>query len=163
MKNRKWVFRVDQEGGFSEVDAVTYERFLSEEDSKAFPEFGGRMILFAVVHLHFRKAKPEKVRAIEFRRCRLTAEGSLDPEFREKRKKLTAELASVRPLPGGAEKAKVIDAAKRFKERRFQNEFTWAPTVSMVQKLSALIESRSEGKLRSRDALHQILTLTATA
>jgi len=162
MKNRKWVFRVDEEGGFSEVDAAAYERFLSEEDSKALPEFGGRMIQFAVVHLHFRKAKPEKVRAIEFRCCRLTPDGSLDPKFREKRKELTAELASVRPLPG-AEQENVIDAAQRFKERRFQNEFTWAPTVSMVQKLSALIESRSEGKLRSRDALHQILTLTATA
>ncbi|NOY52247.1 MAG: hypothetical protein GXP58_01335 [Deltaproteobacteria bacterium] len=162
MKNRKWVFRLNEEGLFSEVDADTYERFLSEEDSKAFPELGGRIIRIAIVHLHFRKARPEKVRAIEFRRCQLTPQGSLDPKFREKRKQLTAELASVRPLPG-EEKENVIDAAKRFKERRFQNEFTWSPTVSMVQKLSGLIENRSEGKLRSRDALHQILTLTATA
>lgn len=162
MKNRKWVFMVNDQEGFFEVDADTYERLLSEEASKAFPEFGDRIIRLAIVHLHFRKAKPEKVHAIEFRRCKLTPQGSLDPKFREKRKQLTAELASVRPLHR-EEKENVIDAARRFKERRFQNEFTWSPTVSMVQKLAELIENRSEGKLRSRDALHQILTLTATA
>jgi len=162
MKSKKWVFMVNDEGLFFEVDAEAYERLFSEEDSRAFPEFGGRIIQTAIVHLFFRKARPEKVRAIEFRRCMLTPEGSLDPKFREKRKQLTAELASVRPLPG-EEKENVIDAARRFKERRFQNEFTWSPTVSMVQKLAELIESRSEGKLRSRDALHQILILTATA
>jgi hypothetical protein len=162
MKERTWVFLLTDEGAFQECNPGDYERMISEEDLAVFPEWGGRMLRIAVVHLGYRKGKPEKVKDIEFRRCKLTPEGALDSKFKEKRKRLRAELASVRPI-AMLQGNNVIDATTRFKERRFQNEFTWSPTVSMVQKLSNLIEEKSEGDLRSRDALHQILSLTATA
>ena len=161
MKEEVWSFLLEQESRFREVSSESLDRLVNEDGSKAFPQLGGEVILVALVYMRSEHEKPKQVKAIEFRRCRLTPDGSLDPNFKERRKQMTAELASIQPQKH--ESLKVVDASRRFKERRFRNEFSWAPTVSMVQQLSAMIHEKTKGALESRDIMYQILQLTATA
>ncbi len=162
MVGAKWVFLRKADGGFENLPSELYRTLISEKGSAVFPEFGGRTLEIALVHLELDLEMPVRVRAVEFRRCKLTKKGSLDQRFQERRKKLTSELASIRPhrMPAGSN---VVDAARRFKERRFVNEFAWTPTISMVQELARRIEEKSEGSLKAKEVLHMILRLTATA
>ena len=155
------VFYLDENERFREIPAETYRRFLSRADSRALAGLGGRMVRLAVVRLRQEGGDPPRVAAVAFRRCKVTPEGSLDPAFKEKRRRLKAELASIRPRRPVS--PKVVDASRRFRERRFRDEFAWTPTVSMVQRLSALLEQRAAGVLASREIMYQILQLTATA
>ncbi len=158
-------FLLGQDGRWREFSSEIYPRMMEEEDFSAFPEHGGKMIRVALVCLDEagseQKGKMD-VRAIDFRRCKLTPQGAVDPQFREKRAALKEELAV---LTGASVKknAKVVHAARRFKERRYRNEFSWSPSVSEVQKLSALIERKTGGALNKREVLEKILTLTASA
>jgi len=155
------IFYLDEHDQFREIPAETYRRFISRADSRAMPGLGGRMVRLAVVRLQQRGEDPPRVAGIAFRRCKVTADGSLDPAFKEKRRKLKAELASIKPRRPPS--PKVVDASRRFRERRFRDEFAWTPTVSMVQRLSTLLEQGSSGLLGSREIMYQILQLTATA
>jgi hypothetical protein len=158
-------FILGEDGQWREFPSESYQRMMEEESFSAFPEHGGKMIRVALVCLEkggrARKGKMD-VRGIDFRRCKLTPRGGVDPQFREKRAALKEELAV---LTGSKVKksTKVVDAARRFKERRYRNEFAWSPSVSEVQKLSGLIEQRTGGALDKREVLEKILTLTASA
>lgn len=162
MKEELWAYVLNEEDRFSEIASAAFQKFLENKGSHRFPEYGGRMVRAAIVHMRCDKEYPVEVVAIDFRRCQLTEDGALDPMFKEKRKKLESELASMKFRKRDPD-AKVVDASRRFKERRFSSEFTWTPTVSMIQNLSEIIHERSGGHMDSKDALHQMLSLTATA
>ncbi len=161
MKEKVWTFLLDNEERFQGIPSDVYLRFVKKSDSRAFPHLGGEFILLAIVHIRHDKKRPKRVKAIEFRRCKLTSDGSLDPVFKDRRREMCTELASIRPRIECT--PKVVDASFRFKERRFQNEFCWTPTVSLVQEISGRIQEKTEGVLESRDVMYQILNLTATA
>ncbi len=158
-------FLLGQDQQWQEFSSEIYQRMMEEEDFCAFPEHGGRMIRVALVCLEQtgsgRKGKMD-IRGIDFRRCKLTPQGAVDPQFREKRAALKEELAVLTGVKT-RKSTKVINAARRFKERRYRNEFAWSPSVSQVQKLSALIEQGTGGALNKREVLEKILTLTASA
>jgi len=160
MKNDVWVYLLnDRDKSFVEVDGMDFLGLLAGEKGMSFPDYGGKLLRAAIVHMHCDGDKAVRVEGIEFRRCQLTAKGGLDPHFKEKRKKLESELVSMKPAKPAP---RVVDASRRFKERRFRNEFNWTPTVSMVQHLSDLIQERSGGHTAAKDALYQILNMTAT-
>ncbi|OIP66475.1 MAG: hypothetical protein CO150_09065 [Nitrospirae bacterium CG_4_9_14_3_um_filter_53_35] len=161
MKEEVWSFLLGQEDRFQEVSSESLNRLVNEEGSQVFPQLGGKVILAALVHMRCEHEKPKQVKRIEFRRCRLTKDGFPDPAFKERRKQIIAEIASIQPQKLGY--PNVVDASQRFKERRFQNEFSWTPSVSMVQQLSAMIHEKTKGALGSREIMYQILQLTATA
>lgn len=161
MKEEVWAFIVDSKERLQEVPSKSVQTLMDEEDSKVFPKLGGKTTRMAVIRLRHPKGRPRKIAAIEFRCFKIKKDGSLDPKFRERRKRMTVELASIRPQKHVS--PKVVDASRKFKERRFHNEFSWTPTVSMVQQLSAMIHDKTKGALKSRDIMYQILNLTATA
>jgi hypothetical protein len=161
MEEKIWAFLLDNEEWFLEIPSEVYLRLVNKDDSRAFPHLGGKFLLLAIVHIRHDRKRPIKVKAIEFRRCKLTSNGSLDSAFKDRRKAMCAELASIRLRKECS--PKVIDASFRFKERRFHNEYCWTPTVTLVQKLSAGIQAKAEGVLESREIMYQILHLTATA
>lgn len=161
MKEEVWTFVLDSQERLQELPSESFRKLIEIEDSQALPELSGRTVRVAVVHLRHVKGRPRKVGAIEFRRVKVTPEGSLDPNFRERRKRMNAELASIKPQPHDS--SRVVDASRRFKERRFYNEFSWTPSVSMVQQISALIQDKTRGVLETREVMYQILSLTATA
>ncbi|MEK6777045.1 MAG: hypothetical protein AABY87_09215 [bacterium] len=161
MKEEVWSFMLDQENRFQEISLEAFDRLVNEEDSRAFPQLGGQVMLVALVHMRCEHDKPRQVKAIEFRRYRLTHNGSMDPNSRERRKQMTAELASIQPQKQNS--GNVVDASRKFKERRLHNEFSWAPTVSMVQQLSAVIHDKTKGPFEPREIMYQILQLTSTA
>lgn len=160
MKGDVWVYLLnDKDKCFVEIDGMNFLGLLAGEKGIFFPDYGGRMLRAAIVHMHCDGHKAVRVEAIEFRRCQLTAKGGLDPHFKEKRKQMESEMVSMKPVKPAP---KVVDASRRFKERRFKNEFSWTPTVSMVQHLSDIIQERSDGHTAAKDALYQILNMTAT-
>ncbi|MDX1763212.1 MAG: hypothetical protein R3231_02710 [bacterium] len=163
MKGDVWVYILnDRDQSFIEIDGMNFLSLLAGEEGVLFPDYGGKMVRGAIVHMQCDNDKAVGVEGIEFRRCQLTAKGGLDPHFREKRKQMESEMASMKPAKRKKAPPNVVDASKRFKERRFRNEFSWTPTVSMVQRLAELIQDRSNGHTKSKDALYQILNMTAT-
>lgn len=161
MKEEVWTFLLENQNGFEEVSSEDVSRLFEEKNAKVFPGLGGKLLHLAIVRMSHDNGELKKVRGIELRRCKLTKNGSLDSKFKEKRKKLTAELDAIEQSTHRS--PKVVDATLRFKERRFKNEFTWTPTVTMVQKLSSMIQEKSKGVLVTREIMYQILHLTATA
>lgn len=161
MKGDVWVYLLNErEKRFVEIDSMNFLGLLAGEEGVRFADYGGKMLRAAIVQMECDGDKAVRIEAIEFRRCQLTPDGGLDPQFKEKRRQMESEMASMKPVKPSP---KVVDASKRFKERRFRNEFNWTPTVSMVQHLSELIQERSKGHTTSKDALYQILNMTATA
>lgn len=161
MKEEVWAYLLNDEDNFQEVSSERLRRFLERPDSRTFAEFGGKFVRLAVIYISQDRKEAKRVAAIGFRRCKLTRNGSLDPKFREKRKNMTAELASIQPRK--KDLFNVTDHSDQFEDRRRHNDFSWTPTVSMVQKLSVLVQQRTEGTLGSREVMYQILSLTATA
>jgi hypothetical protein len=161
MKKEIFVYRLIRRGKFEELPHDLFRQIISCDESKPCPALAGKMIQLAVIRMARGAAGRKKVGAIEFRRCKLLSDGFLDPAFRERRKQLKAELASLEPK--SVRPPNVVHATREFKERRFRNEFSWTPTVSIIQELSNLVEEKSAGSLLARDVMHQILDLTATA
>jgi hypothetical protein len=161
MKEETWLYLLTDDDRFDEVSSNAYKRLIGKDGSVAFPELGGQFIHLAIIHMQHENKETKRVKAIEFRLCKLTPDGSLDPKFRERRMKMEVELASIQPERHTS--SKVVDASQKFQERRYNNEFSWTPTVSMVQQLSSLIRDKSKGILATRDIMYQILHLTATA
>jgi hypothetical protein len=114
--------------------------FLLGQSKKAYPEYAGKRVRFAMAIIANRNRKPLFIEHIDCGYIAFDRRGRLDESHRQESMRSAVECISEIGAEEGP--SQVIDASRHFAMRRYRHESGWKPTPKIIYEMKKLIFGR---------------------
>lgn len=132
MTTRPCYFIVDEHGTFWRLARRTFERIMLRHDDELHPEFKGKRVKYAELHVEYRGRRPIAVRRAFFRYLTFDETGRADQKQIAAYEQLLVEKF---PLIEELEHPEVTARRAARADQKIERDFGWKPKHTLVDQL----------------------------
>jgi hypothetical protein len=128
---RPRIFLVPEDDSIRHLPLARYVRLLRQDPNERLPEYAGKHIRYALASVDEISWTPVKIERIQYSYLSFDSSGRLDLTERRKNIEWVSDVSTISQKERGCQK--VVDARRRFAQKRFESKYKWAPTLEITK------------------------------
>jgi hypothetical protein len=137
------IFLVHDDDSLKRLPMTRYKRLLRREPEECLPQYSGKRIRYALVVVDFVDRRPVEIAHVQYSILSFDSEGRIDQVEKGKEARLAMEVRP--PLLSVDDSSQVVHARHRFAKKRYDDRYTWKPTIEIQAKIAAAIFGTDPG------------------